>query len=1425
MPQRVTLVLSNGDPKRRKLDTEDLIQTHKDKLAAIVSRHQLLTSELFHLRYYTSLQNWDPRINVSEPKENFAYFLEQELLLLNWVDARALDHLPLRLQRKLKQTQTVSVYEAEIESQARGLLLQMIGEESEGRAESEEQNEEQKDEALRPKPKQPPSRKSKRKIETIESSESGSDDENIPLFPPFKLHLNVRVHPAPHFHPQSVLVPQRRDTPAASVEAFLDSFRSLDEDVTEEQYQEHIATQSSLISKIKALVYDPTDNTLGMLKIGDDGRILKMDLPARFQDPIVTVPQLTNANAFHASHNRTPTPSAAVTRTSHHDNLLTHAHTQSVIVHRQLRAHIVRTRKIAQMITTYHRRKVTDHQREAQAKEQRVRTLARTTAQLVRKRWSSAEKAWRILKDREDRERKDEEGRKALGEILERSRVLLEKQRERVPTHEIRDERSDSGSDSMDSDDESERDSDDETPGLAAFYSKPPVASPTPIDDSTLLSFDTNQMAIVNEEYMKGGSSDSDSMSDSNSSGSGSEPESEPESDSGSDEPSTLAGLYGTPAPAPPTEDEVSRLMELTEEEKTAISQQSSYDAVLDDSTSDSDGMDEVHQSDSHLDQSDEAEMPRLATPGERIVKDVPLPLLLRGTLREYQKQGLNWLASLYANDTNGILADEMGLGKTIQTISLIAHLACTEGNWGPHLIIVPTSVMLNWEMEFKRFAPGFKVMTYYGTPQQRKEKRRGWQKQDSFHVCITSYQLVCHDHQVFRRRRWEYMILDEAHNIKNFRSQRWQALLNFNTANRLLLTGTPLQNNIGELWSLLYFLMPSSKWSQAMPAGFANLQDFQAWFGKPVDQLIEKGTQDSETKQTVSKLHQLLRPYLLRRLKKDVEKQMPGKYEHIVYCRLLKRQRYLYDEFMSRAATKDTLTLGNFLSIINCLMQLRKVCNHPDLFEVRPIVTSFAMPESVVSGYSIKEVAVRRLSRAAPQVDLQAVNLCFTGNEALTSQMAEKISRMKPNTVLQGECDKLDEVLQGKQMEPSYGDLSLYYRYVKQQEQVEARDHLKQLLYINGLKCDKAPVYGANLVKLVTLPVLPVQTLAQTLPGRCLQMADSIEKYAFATPPVVALDMTHNVLTPELEAELVDPHSAVQNPFHQSQTKLAIAFPDKSLLQYDCGKLQKLAGLLQELKDGGHRALIFTQMTKVLDILEQFLNIHGYRYLRLDGSTKIEDRQILTDNFNKDTRITCFILSSRSGGLGINLTGADTVIFYDSDWNPAMDKQCQDRCHRIGQTRDVHIYRFVSEYTIESNILKKANQKRELDNIVIQDGDFTTDYFGKLSVKDLLGDAGQGLDEKPLLEGGNIENVLAQAEDAEDAAAANNAMKEVELDDEDFDEDKQSSASRPQTPADDSSAVATPAPDMVEEIEVDEDWGHVDEYMLRFIKDGHLWD
>ncbi|KAM8962416.1 helicase SRCAP [Pelodytes ibericus] len=356
------------------------------------------------------------------------------------------------------------------------------------------------------------------------------------------------------------------------------------------------------------------------------------------------------------------------------------------------------------------------------------------------------------------------------------------------------------------------------------------------------------------------------------------------------------------------------------------------------------------------------------------------VPFLIRGELREYQHIGLEWLVTMYEKKLNGILADEMGLGKTIQTISLLAHLACDRGNWGPHLIIVPTSVILNWEMELKRWCPSFKILTYYGSQKERKLKRQGWTKVNAFHVCITSYKLVLQDHQAFRRKNWRYLILDEAQNIKNFKSQRWQSLLNFNSQRRLLLTGTPLQNSLMELWSLMHFLMPHV---------FQSHREFKEWFSNPLTGMIEGSQEYNEG--LVRRLHKVLRPFLLRRIKLDVEKQMPKKYEHVIYCRLSKRQRFLYDDFMAQAATRDTLASGHFMSVINILMQLRKVCNHPNLFDPRPIHSPFI---TSAIHYAAPSLVLQALQRHPLQhVDMSLFDLI---------NMEGRVSRYESDVFLQ---------------------------------------------------------------------------------------------------------------------------------------------------------------------------------------------------------------------------------------------------------------------------------------------------------------------------------------------------------------------------------------------------------------------------------------
>ncbi|XP_015431567.1 PREDICTED: helicase domino [Dufourea novaeangliae] len=1064
------------------------------------------------------------------------------------------------------------------------------------------------------------------------------------------------------------------------------------------------------------------------------------------------------------------------------------------------------------------------------------------------------------------------------------------------------------------------------------------------------------------------------------------------------------------------------------------------------------------------------------------------IPFLLKHSLREYQHIGLDWLVTMYDRKLNGILADEMGLGKTIQTIALLAHLACEKGNWGPHLIIVPTSVMLNWEMECKKWCPGFKILTYYGTQKERKQKRTGWTKPNAFHICITSYKLVIQDHQSFRRKKWKYLILDEAQNIKNFKSQRWQLLLNFQTQRRLLLTGTPLQNNLMELWSLMHFLMPNV---------FQSHREFKEWFSNPVTGMIEGNSEYNEN--IIRRLHKVLRPFLLRRLKTEVEKQLPKKYEHVVICRLSKRQRYLYDDFMSRAKTKETLASGNLLSVINVLMQLRKVCNHPNLFEVRPTVSPFQMdaieyvtasliwsaleydpfkhidlsslnlllcdlelthtafvahrvrrlqtprklieeidsqpdppprcppgkikinvrlsnqakppstPQQTPSklknltgilpttrvgtspliktlnnqsttgqgvtlrvsggqqlqGYSVQLVQHQGSVKAIPVGTLahnpQSTTVTSTtaatnaqkitvgnanikdGLQRLTTQtvtvkQGDSVQRIavpsfaqlvqtstgrhiiltsnqqNTNTVsfpvmtpggqrltvlskslmgLSTSAATVNKVVGGvvttatsgtsgrpvmrvpplnvtaSQTQPSAGNgqspqqsirCGIVTRHAqKESEKAQMKERPKSEFYlpqleeerkqrrqaklrlianINERRCAACPLYGEDLFMALRIgkPSTACRwhngwvhcTNAKDSPrtrrqffSRTEALAEAIksteqiveelkevfERFVVHVPAVCAPTPRFHVSHPpphklydqrRMQTELQRQLSPKFALFHPVTSAMMTQFPDPRLIQYDCGKLQSLDRLLRKLKTGNHRVLIFTQMTRMLDVLEAFLNFHGHIYLRLDGTTRVDQRQVLMERFNGDKRIFCFILSTRSGGVGVNLTGADTVIFYDSDWNPTMDAQAQDRCHRIGQTRDVHIYRLVSEKTVEENILKKANQKRLLGDLAIEGGNFTTAYFKSSTIQDLFNidqtenDAsmrmaevleqnkdrekflqkdsqGQGVDDKAAI--GALESALAAAEEDLDVQAAKTAKAEAVADLAEFDE------------------------------------------------------
>ncbi|XP_062222377.1 protein PHOTOPERIOD-INDEPENDENT EARLY FLOWERING 1-like isoform X2 [Phragmites australis] len=779
-------------------------------------------------------------------------------------------------------------------------------------------------------------------------------------------------------------------------------------------------------------------------------------------------------------------------------------------------------------------------------------------------------------------------------------------------------------------------------------------------------------------------------------------------------------------------------------------------------------------------------------------------PFLLKHSLREYQHIGLDWLVAMYEKRLNGILADEMGLGKTIMTISLLAHLACEKGIWGPHLIVVPTSVMLNWETEFLKWCPAFKILTYFGSAKERKQKRQGWMKPNYFHVCITTYRLVIQDSKVFRRKKWKYLILDEAHLIKNWKSQRWQTLLNFNSKRRILLTGTPLQNDLMELWSLMHFLMPHV---------FQSHQEFKDWFCNPISGMVEG--QDKVNKEVIDRLHNVLRPFILRRLKRDVEKQLPKKHEHVIYCRLSRRQRNLYEDFIANSETQSTLASGNYFGMISIIMQLRKVCNHPDLFEGRPIISSFDM-----SGINMQlSYSVCMLLDKSPfsQVDLSDMNFVFTQNEfSMTSWEVDKVvAAFSPSITSMGSgleisCSNKDH--QGSNLTNIFEDIQ---KALREERIKESRERAASIAWWNKVRCQKRPVYGTDMREVLTVkhPVSDVlekrnnalchmdysSSLADlVVPSveRFQKMLDIVESFTCAIPaaraptPVCWCSKGKSpvFIEPAYRETCMNEFSPILSPIRPAIVRRQVYFPDRRLIQFDCGKLQELAVLLRRLKSEGHRALIFTQMTKMLDVLEEFINLYGYTYLRLDGSTPPEERQTLMQRFNTNPKFFLFILSTRSGGVGINLVGADTVIFYDSDWNPAMDQQAQDRCHRIGQTREVHIYRLISESTIEENILKKANQKRALDDLVIQRGSYNTEFFKKLDPMEFFSGhtslnvenqqkeccmaSGSSNEVGLVLSNADVEAAIRQAEDEADYMALKKLEQEEAVDNQEFSEE-----------------------------------------------------
>ncbi|KAF8985532.1 hypothetical protein BGZ46_003821 [Entomortierella lignicola] len=607
--------------------------------------------------------------------------------------------------------------------------------------------------------------------------------------------------------------------------------------------------------------------------------------------------------------------------------------------------------------------------------------------------------------------------------------------------------------------------------------------------------------------------------------------------------------------------------------------------------------------------------------------------LVTGGVLRDYQLEGVEWMVSLYENGLNGILADEMGLGKTLQTISFLAYLR-EKGIWGPFLVVAPLSTLANWVIEFERFVPGIPVELYHGTPEEREHKRNHkFKKLDfTFPIIVTSYEIVIRDRKFLSRYQWKYIIVDEGHRLKNMDCKLIRELKSYNSANRMLLTGTPLQNNLSELWSLLNFLLPDI---------FDDREGFQEWFD--FSDINAKEGQErilGEESQSgiVTSLHHILKPFLLRRVKTDVEHSLPKKKEYLLYAPLTPVQKEWYDAALGR-------DIRNFLIQKKCGLDTTKPSKSTDnAEEAKETKTTENLEgtEGTESTENIDGAEIAGAEQDGEAVTVEELDAIIDAEEQIREKKSEHISRRTRGAV-RSYVEKSD---------------AEYFKDIEEGKDVEKREDPAVL---SALEVDlrKASKSVSNM-KLMNL-VMQLRKVCN-------------HPFLFDWP--------------------LDP-----------KTRMPVLSED---LLNSSGKMLVLNRLLEALFKRGHKVLIFSQFTTMLDIIQDWAEIYkGWVCCRIDGSVPQDERRMQIADFNRDKNLKLFLLSTRAGGLGINLTSADTVIIFDSDWNPQMDLQAQDRVHRIGQTKPVIIYRLVTANTIEGKIIERAGSKRKLEKLVIHKGKF----------------------------------------------------------------------------------------------------------------------
>jgi SWI/SNF-related matrix-associated actin-dependent regulator 1 of chromatin subfamily A len=527
-------------------------------------------------------------------------------------------------------------------------------------------------------------------------------------------------------------------------------------------------------------------------------------------------------------------------------------------------------------------------------------------------------------------------------------------------------------------------------------------------------------------------------------------------------------------------------------------------------------------------------------------------------TLKDYQQVGINWLNLLFQKQLSCILADEMGLGKTAQVIAFLSHLK-KKKYAGPHLIVVPSSTLENWLREFEKFSPSLKIIPYYGSLDEREELRHVLYEDDDYDVIVTTYNLTMGklDAPFLQSLNFNTIVYDEGHMLKNATSDRYKKLTKLRTNFRLLLTGTPLQNNLKELISLLDFILPEI-FDSKLPK-LELLFDQKATTKTEKDKIAGENYNPLMSEQAINKARVMMSPFVLRRTKAQVMKDLPKKHTTIEYCELVPSQLKIYqeelkivEEIRAEKARRKLMKESEIKKLppitgknTNILMTLRKACLHPLLF--------------------------RRL---------------------YTDPMLKIMSKMIMKNSSYAEANQ---------------------QFIYEDMQVMTDFELTQL---------------------------------------CHAFPNELGKFVLK-----------------------------QNIYEES------------------GKVKKLVEMLIQIINRGEKVLIFSLFTQVLDILEKVLSLHNWKFLRLDGGTMVETRQSIIDKFYEDKTIPIMLLSTKAGGFGINLVCATNVIIYDQSLNPHDDRQAEDRAHRVGQTKEVHVTRLIVKDTIEENILHMAFNKLQLDN------------------------------------------------------------------------------------------------------------------------------